>query len=96
MTHDVEEGHLTDRGSHPLVGRRCGECIASTHRGAERRHPLGVDARQPARERDRSHPVLQLTGGVEQVPRAGAVAESAVVEDERGDACARKALRERS
>ena len=53
-----------------------------------------VDAGQRARERDRRAPVGELARRLEQVGLAGAVAEAAVVEDERGDSGVGEALRE--
>ena len=73
-------------------GRR--ERVAAAHRGAEGRHALGVDARQRPGEGDRRPPVLELALRLEQVRLAAAVAEAAVVEDERRDARRREALGE--
>ncbi len=50
---------------------------------------------QRAGEGDRRAPVLELARGLEEVRLAAAVAEAAVVEDERRDAGGREALGER-
>ena len=95
LAQDVEEGHLAHRRRDPPVVRRGGERVAAAHRGAEGGDPLGVDAGQRAGEADRRAPVLELARGVEEVRLAAAVAEAAMVEEERGDARRGEALGER-
>src|SRR5262249_52438292 len=87
----VEERDLADRGRDAAVRRRGRERVAATHRRAERDDAVG----QRAREGDRGRPVLQLAGGLEAVPLAAAVAEAAVVEDERAVARRGESLGER-
>ena len=95
LADDVEEGDLADRGGDARVVGGGGQRVAAAHRGAEGRDPVGVDPGQRAGEGDRRAPVLELARRVEEVGLAAAVAEAAVIEDERGEPGRREALGER-
>ena len=91
---DVEERNLADRRGDAPVRCRRRQRVAAAHRGAEGRDPLGVDARQGASMRDRRAPVLELARRMEEVRLSRAVAEPAVIEDERREARRRETLGE--
>jgi hypothetical protein len=95
LAHQVEERHLSDRRCHPGVFRRRRERVAGSHRGPEGRHPIAVHARQRAGAGDRRPPVLALSRRAEHIRLATAVAEAAVVEDQRRDSRRREAFGER-
>lgn len=81
----VEEGDLADhRGDRGIVDAG-GERVATAHRGAEGRDPGGVDSWLRAGAGDRRTPVVELSARVEAVGLAAAVAEAAVVEQQRRD-----------
>ena len=92
LAHDVEEGDLADRGGDTGIVRRGGEGVASSHRGAEGRHPARVDPWQRASEGDGGAPILELARRIEEIGLAAAVAEPAVIENECGESRGRKAL----
>ena len=94
LGHQVDEGHLADRGGDPVVVRGRGERVATSHRGAEGRDPSGVDSRQPAGARDRRPPVVELAPGREEVGLTSAVAKAPVIEEERRDVGVGEALGE--
>ena len=94
LADDVEERDLADRGGDAPVLSRGGQRVSPAHRGAEGRDPLRVDRGQGAGERDRRAPVLELERRLEEVGLARAVAEPAVVEDERLEAGGGEALGE--
>ena len=94
LAQDVDEGHLAYRRRDPRIVRCGGERVAAAHRGAEGGDALGVDVGKRAGEGDRRAPVVELAGRVEEVGLAAAVAEAAVVEEERGDAGSGEALGE--
>jgi hypothetical protein len=94
LARQVQERDLADNGRDVPVRGRGSQGVPAAHRRPEGRHAGRIDAGQRAGERDRCAPVLELAGGLEPVGLATAVAESAVVEEERGDPGGREALRE--
>ena len=95
LTPDVEEGDLADDRGDVRVRRRRGQRIAASQRRAEVATRRGSIPGASGRRRSPA-PVLELASGEEEVALAAAVAETAVVEDQGGEARCGKALGERA
>ena len=89
----VDERHLRDDGSDPIVLSGELEYVATAEGASPQRDARGVDAVEAASVGDRGTPIGKLAANVEEAQRLTlAGAEVAVVEDERGEPGGGKAL----